>query len=356
MHRSRFLRFLASGWFGCRPVATLCLAGAFGMMLCECPTMAEVTIAEIESHWRAREKELPSLKLDWTESRFHRKGAFTDRRSPFGEGEGGTWPAEDTVVEFKRSLLYDRGRLRFHDDGRYLSPTPDGRRAFLRIQTTRTWNLWEFRMFQDRENWYNPGQISSDHRDIHEDAQFRPPILACWPLGAANGIRLNAYRVGRTFSLGPTELLVLEKARRMEHDSDAELWVEKAAPFLLVRARGYSGMLLSSELTIEYVLAANQQAYPQTWKRILFAEDGGYEMTAEANVTSHDFKPKVDDRDFYIEFPPNTWVRDRRPGEPTQYILREDGSRRVILPEDLRRGATCQDLLETESGKAGLAR
>jgi len=352
MRQSTYMSRVSAFGASAPPAAQIALGSVFVMIACACPTLGEVTIRDIEAHWKEREKRMPCLKLNWTESRFYRRGAFTDGRSPFGEGAGGTWPAEDTVVEFTRSLLYDGGRLRFNDDGRYLSPTPDGRRAFLRIQTTKTWNLREFRMFQDREYWHNPGQISAHHRDIHGDAQFRPPMLACWPLGASNGIPLDAYRIGRTFSLGGTDLVVLEKVRRMEHDSDAELWVERAAPFLLVRARGYSGMLLASELTIEYVRPASGQAYPHRWKRIFFAEDGGYEMTAEASVTSHDFEPTVNDRDFHIEFPPNTWVWDRRPGEPEQYILREDGSRRVILLDELRRGATYQDLLETESGKA----
>ena len=76
-------------------------------------------------------------------------------------------------------------------------------------------------------------------------------------------------------------------------------------------------------------------------------------MAAEATVTSYHFGPNVRDSDFTIDFAPGTWVQDQsQPGEPIEYIQREDGSKRIILRDELRRGARYQDLVETETGKA----
>ncbi len=312
---------------------------------------AEVSIDEIKSQWKEHEDKRPSLRLEWRESRFYRKGAFSDGGSPYFDANVPE-PPEDTVVVFFRSLLCDRERIRFVDDGKYLGQTAAGKRDYLNAEITRVWNRSESRMLRSVEGTFGTGLISTAVQDAYQDAQFRPPVIACWPLSAPNGLRLESHRVAKRVVLDSVECLVLEKLRRSMVD-DAELWLQGKPPFLPIRIIGYTRAQRSSELTIEYAHVAGEGWHPSGWKRTWFTENGGYAMAADATVRSHDFAPAVRDSDFTIDFPSGTWVRDTsQPGKPIEYIVREDGSKRIILKDELRRGARYQDLIETETGKA----
>jgi hypothetical protein len=56
--------------------------------------------------------------------------------------------------------------------------------------------------------------------------------------------------------------------------------------------------------------------------------------------------------EFQLEFPAGTWVYDTHRGE--MYIASASGQKRIITKEELRRGATYEELLVTESGRAAL--
>jgi hypothetical protein len=43
-------------------------------------------------------------------------------------------------------------------------------------------------------------------------------------------------------------------------------------------------------------------------------------------------------------------------GQPSQYVIRPDGEKRVVLPEELRRAKTADEIINTKTGRAGLPR
>lgn len=303
-----------------------------------------ITIDEIKAAWKRRQDELPTLRLEWKESRFYQKGSFD---GPFS-GSGRSEPPEDVTVEFQRALLFDRGRIRITDAGKYLASTLEGERGFLDTNRTIAWNRTEARVLFERDETYDRGIVALGAQEAYRDAQFRPPLIACWPLRSRSGIGIDAYRIAEHIILDAQDIVVLEKAQRA--GADGELWLQAEPPYLLIRTVSFAGTEPAKQTEIEYAHDPNRGWYPSGWKYVAFGEVG-YSMAADATVTAVDFTPTIEESDFEIDFPVGTWVSDRtQAGAATQYIQRSDGNRRMILEEELRRGARYQDLAATDAG------
>jgi hypothetical protein len=72
-----------------------------------------------------------------------------------------------------------------------------------------------------------------------------------------------------------------------------------------------------------------------------------------------DINPTIEIAEFRPEFPPGTMVRDdrhnaRQGNAPHEYLVREDGAKRAILPAERSRNAKYEDLASTEPGRAEL--
>lgn len=303
---------------------------------------ADLSIETIKSAWQERQKSLSTLLLNWDETVFYRRGSSN---GAFDTGIAPD-PPEDTVVHFKRSLLYDRGRVRIVDIGKYRADAG----AFFDSKNITVWNGKESRFLGDFEKRFDVGFIAQSRADAFQDAQFKPPLIACWPLEVANGIRLEGYRITKTASQDGAEIVVLEKRNRA--GPDGEIWLQSTPPFVIVRSVRYDRAVRNAQIEIKYGTDPQHGAYPIEWK-VLHFDAVGYSKTAEAKVTAHDFSPRIADGDFTIDFTPGTWVHDKAPsGETKQYILRKDGTRREIFDHELRRGATHRHLMGTEPGRA----
>lgn len=304
---------------------------------------ADVAIPEIKAHWEKREEQFRSFHLKWEESVFYKKGSSN---GPFDSNDRPN-PPEDTVVNFNRSLLCDQGRIRIVDDGKYRS----GERGFLPTVRTTVWNGAKSRTFTDFEDRFDMGYMAGRRNRAYEDAQFKPPLMACWPLTAFGGIRLDSYRVTKSIVLDGVDVVVLQ-TRNLAGRDDQEIWLKAEPPFLLVRALRYMQGVPKKQTEISYATDSQDRWYPQSWKRLVF-DKVGFSKVTDAKVTSCEFDPAVNESDFQLEFPAGTWVHDMtRPDQPTQFLMKKDRTRRVILDEELRRGATYRDLMETETGKA----
>lgn len=73
-----------------------------------------------------------------------------------------------------------------------------------------------------------------------------------------------------------------------------------------------------------------------------------------AHVSECSYDADIDAKEFNIDFPPGTWVRDftrsSSLGDRAEYLIKEDGQARPVEPID--RGASYQKLLTTEAGQS----
>jgi len=89
---------------------------------------------------------------------------------------------------------------------------------------------------------------------------------------------------------------------------------------------------------------------PQGWKYIIATVDGNVRMQVDARITKYEFNTDIPNSTFEFEFPVGTAVNDGRTGG--RHIVREDDEIREVTRDELARGATYEDLLESESGQA----
>jgi hypothetical protein len=127
-------------------------------------------------------------------------------------------------------------------------------------------------------------------------------------------------------------------------------WIDPARDFLPVR-------YAETTATREIVRQVDYSSYRQIdgrwllsgWRNCLLSgPSGSASETSDVSVGEFDLTSEVDDREFEVEFPAGTLVRDRRP-PPSTYIVRGNGEKRVVQENEL--AASYEQLLATESGR-----
>ena len=69
--------------------------------------------------------------------------------------------------------------------------------------------------------------------------------------------------------------------------------------------------------------------------------------TVQIRVIDYTINPSIPDSTFQLVFAAGTLVRDSRRGKQ-QYILREDATKRTVTDDELRSGATHEQLINSE--------
>ena len=85
------------------------------------------------------------------------------------------------------------------------------------------------------------------------------------------------------------------------------------------------------------------------WKSVSM-RGGQLAVDYEATITEFRINPHLDDKECYLEFPAGTWVSDMNTDKI--YIQRAGGQKRLVTAAELAGGATYDQLIHTESGKA----
>jgi hypothetical protein len=91
---------------------------------------------------------------------------------------------------------------------------------------------------------------------------------------------------------------------------------------------------------------------PANWKTVEYLPKGTLKESSQFEVTGYTINKPLPEELFDFKFPVDTWVTNYK--NKTDYIVREDGGKRLITEAERMRGVTYERLLETESGEAGL--
>ena len=159
----------------------------------------------------------------------------------------------------------------------------------------------------------------------------------------ASGQPLNV----RSGVLGEVDCRILRSASTQTNPLAYEIWVDPARDFLVLRFVKYIDGKLTSKTDISYVEDAEHQWVPSAWKRSHWNTKQRLRFTVHAKVIDYAINPPIDASTFTIEFVPGTYVYDRRSKE--QYIAREGGGKRIVLPSEWKAGATYEQLLNSET-------
>ncbi|MCA9011242.1 MAG: hypothetical protein KDB01_15935 [Planctomycetaceae bacterium] len=169
-------------------------------------------------------------------------------------------------------------------------------------------------------------------------------------------MKLESFRIVESSSSAQQRLVTISN-RDTRYKDIYEIDVAIEQDLVPVEIRRYSGDRLSSTTTITYSNGSNHVRFPEGWSTNFGsgAEDSS-DMPLRAvhcykvTVTNCDLAPFISEDLFELQAPPNTKVNNEFTCE--NYILRADGSKRLITIAERNAGVTYQTLVDTESGMA----
>jgi hypothetical protein len=267
-------------------------------------------------------------------------------------------PPADTVVECTETELISGDMLRMNREGHYWHME----RELNWDAKVATFDGKLAKMFYDEKSTGEMiGFIENRARNPESDCYLYAPVaIAFRPCESElGGHDLTGYTVrpgtetidGRTCVVvtpGPCD------------DGSKTLWLDLERDFLPLRIqdRGPNGSTL--EISYQKDKAHGWVPLEWTWISVGGTSRRLFGWTS-AKVTAYSINADIPRSEFQFEFPVGTYVTDARAGNSEdleRYIVREGGKKRIITKDEIHRGqgVNYKELLNTESGKAGLGR
>lgn len=308
------------------------------------------TMDEIIRVARERQTAVKSGRFEFTADKWNKKGSIGH---PSGMGDGLPLnPPEDMETTAERLLLFSAEQLRYESFGPQWN---DAKKAFTPFRLTTTWNGSESYVFQDPEGFWNGG-IGTRMVFFQGLRTFEPLIWTYRLVDSGwSDFDVRTASVGATLAqAGGEPCVVLEHSIAFSRDTiTRRLFLSRDRQFLVTRYEMARDTKVIEQLNIEYDTSPQGIMVPVRWSKIEGDPDAPFTVE-QSVVTSYELNLPVapPPETFALTFPPTTWVQEYRSKEP--YIVREDGSRRIITEAEIMRGATYEDLLATPSGQARL--
>lgn len=311
----------------------------------------DVTIEQIQDEWDKRRESNQAFHFIWKGTTFHRKGSI--KSTPFSATRHAAMPEVDTTTPFERSLLYDHGKIRTVHSGESLTELRDASSQYRYGVTTMTWDGQRYQSFYEIEAYHPNGNIGKDSHSMLSGTEFN------W-IGVAYGIEfpgsvdLAKYHIADN-PANPDHIVLLHHGRNPQ--DYAEVWVQAKPPHLFTKgiAKVKGVPWQTTEIAYQTDPKTNQLV-PHTMKHVVLDSDAVPDFIYEAEIASYNLHPKTSSADFEIKYPVGTCVVDDSVEPREHYLLREGGVKRWITDQELRRQATYEELLNSESGQAGLNR
>ncbi|MEX2120778.1 MAG: sigma-70 family RNA polymerase sigma factor [Pirellulales bacterium] len=332
------------------------------------PSKPDAKIAMIERAWQARQAKNQAFSVAWEQTEFVAKNSHVGnlRSSPVRFG-----PPEDLTITKSRELVYDGRRLRHSFHGPHWITE---RVEFLPRRYVDIFDGVESCSFfgadeAEERRFHAIGFINRRERsDELKSLLHLPIILPLRPFDMVvfqgRPIRLAEFElVNEAVDVGGRECWRLDQ-RMAGRGLRFSLVVDPERGFLPVQVmtRHAADADPSTQTEIEYSKDEEQDAWhPSRWQFTHFGRmaDGSAPATVQsrrsAKVSRFELNPRINDEAFAFDFPPGTRVNDRRDADRkgwVTYLVRLDGSRRVITQDEMNSRATHEQLMATETGEA----
>jgi hypothetical protein len=132
-------------------------------------------------------------------------------------------------------------------------------------------------------------------------------------------------------------------------DTKLLCWADRDRDFVIVRCTIETLGKTAFQMDFTYNRDQNGEWVPQAWKAaVVNDETQKLLMGTQSVVTEYGIKEAVSPGDFTVSFPAGTYVQDYESG--VDYIVRANGTKRIITSEENERGATYEELMAGEPG------
>lgn len=301
------------------------------------PTFAaDPTANDVVAALKRRAESLKSGRIEWEERIVYEAGAIDGL------------PAEDSAVDAWREFAWDAPRMAV----RYVDPTPDIERTRFEIRTYANvcGGAAGNRILVTRPSIGFPtGRIIGGNAlERSNDDELTPVLLWARPM-AGERIRIDPVSCKvepKTESIEGRACLVLTCKQGVR----VERWyIDVEADF---STRRYEAQLADEKKTridVTYAQDGKSRWVPTGWQCISSGMKGRVVSVVTGTVRAMELDTMPDPKLFDLAWPRGTMVNDQVQGGT--YIIRLDGTQRVVTQEDRVKQRTYREMLDPTSGK-----
>lgn len=291
------------------------------------------------------------------------RGATDLNRGPFDPPAGtepkGTVTDRKTLQhEYERKLLFKGDKLRYSTNEPVWAIS---QKQYLAFEFVRATDGELYKTLEERHlpgRFVHQGAILPDAREqIRDLLAVKPLVLHFQPFRYDDDYLLQFTAVKYDGIIDQKRCVILERIWDPRGHYIESLWLDPEQGFCIRRLLAQAGEMTRTRLDIFYDRDPDHGPIPKGWKRVEHFSNGEFDRSIEADVVTGKVNHQIADDRFDVEFPINTLVRDASgpPGrEPVEYIVRADDKKRIVLPGEMTRARTAEELISTETGRAGL--
>ncbi len=321
----------------------------------------KVALSEIAAAWKRREQRIRTGQFEWDEVRVMSRSPADLKRGPF-DPPAGTEPA-GTVTdrqpcrhEYQRKLLFKADKLRFFSNEPELLVEQG---AYVPRESVRVFDGQLYKILDERDlpNGFRHQAtiLPPTQKMISSRLGLKPLFLHFRPSRYDERFLSRFTVAGHDGVIDDKRCIILQRVKDPAGPVLESLWLSPEHQFCVRRLLTEVGDVVTTRFDIFYDLDPTHGPIPTGWKLVERFSNEEFDRSIEATVTTGKVNHQIADDQFTLEFPVNTFVYDAgsSPGkDPVSYIVRPDRQKRVVLPEELRRAKTADELIRTETGRA----
>ncbi len=316
---------------------------------------APITLDQILQVWQDREAAFRSGTFVWKEVRFLAKGGHRSGREPF--------PPQDVTHKYQRSFMFEGGKLRY--SANHPGVWAPGMEFFQREEE----DAWDGRIGKSLVGG-RPGDTFDYRGHVVPDREraapgllpLRPILAHYWPSRGQVGSLRRLSLTGRRGKMDISSCIVLEGSPGVDARTgvNRSIWLDPQRGYIVRRWMAAQDGKSLLQTDVFYSEDPGHGWVPSHWKTLEHRPDGTLRQSIEATVVEQSINTAIEPEAFQLEFPPGTLVTDLRvpcgDGDYQKFVIRPNGTKRIVLAAELARGATLQELFDTPPGQAGLSR
>jgi hypothetical protein len=233
--------------------------------------------------------------------------------------------------------------------------TPENKTFLSKTRSASDGNVSKLLMEKNEKLRYPAGNILANPRcDAETGIAYKPIVWTFGDLGVLALERPAVKPPTAETAVSSRPCLLVESSRGPLVES---FWIDASRDYSILRYRTAFQGATETQLDCSYERSPGGCWVPVDWTATKFyAPKDIVSALIHVKVKEYVVNPTFAADEFSITFPPGTVVSDGRPaggprgGRVVDYLVKEDGSKRVITPAEAQ--ASYETLLKTESGKA----
>lgn len=309
-------------------------------------------LEQIERAWIEHETSTHSVFVEYSGRYTVTKGAYFDGTEHPGKNvKQVTLPAQDQTFDVSFSLATEANNMRV--TSHFLIATQNGTLEYQDEKWVAGDSGYRSLARSDSED-HSSGFISK--REPKQGSILRPQTVFMMYTFRPFSHEASIFRQFRdryqvmegTADIAGHSCIGVEEVRPARESGVTSFWVDDDGTYALRRLiRSFSGVPFQQIDVLES--GVDSMAWvPRKWRVTALKQDGSVETILESTVTTMRLNQPLGSETFELGFPAGTWVNDA--DEDLTYIIRPDGTRRIVTREDLLSGARYQELYTSETG------